>query len=104
MPAIDDLSLARKLIGFARIGVVPHETLVSRATLAITNLAQEQVASLAQSRRLLTYLSGRVLPSVAKCSDGLIEIDALLLPLRHEARRQMIRHDAPASRPSGERG
>jgi hypothetical protein len=88
------LFLSRKLIGFARAGVLPVEALVASSQRALTALLPD--APLEQSQRLLSYMKGRVLPSVASCTKSMAEIDAILVPMRQQ--RDLAADDAAAAR------
>lgn len=87
---IESLRFVRAVVGFLRAGVFVQPPLLARAAKIAqqTNEAAPEGAEppLRRVAELLNTAQAAVLPSQASCTDGMAEIDTLLVPMRQAQR------------------
>lgn len=88
---IDKLVVARKIIGFANIGVFPSENRISVTKQFVSELKLDLNIpnGLLETDKALSALSSSFIPSPDLCLKSLKEVDAYLIPMR-QARRDAI--------------
>lgn len=87
---IESLRFVRAVVGFLRAGVFVQPPLLARAAKIVeqTNEAMpaDGQAALRRVAEVLKTAQAAILPSQASCTDGMAEIDALLIPMRQAQR------------------
>jgi hypothetical protein len=96
----NDLTLVRRIVGFAKMGVALDAEIVKSAHGKYTQMVTEGVVpaeATAKVGAVLRSLSGGVLPAESVCRDAMGEMDAFLLPMRRNERAAQSMVVAPST-------
>jgi hypothetical protein len=86
---VNDMTLVRRIVGFAKIGVAVQTALVRTAQEKFAGLVERGVLpaeDTAQTASVLRNLGSGILPSAETCRAAMLEVNQHLLPLRQEER------------------
>jgi hypothetical protein len=102
-PAIDALVHIRRVVGWAKNGVMPADKLIEQAREKLVHLQETGVMgeASAQCQAALMHLQARRLPSPEFCESAMREIDVVLMPLRNVIRTREGFEPLPADRRLG---
>ena len=84
-------ALVHRVIGFARMGTMPHQAVATSAADRLEALADSEVMtpeSVQVAREVLANLRAGVLPTVQRCSDAMDEVNEFRLPLNRQCRSE----------------
>jgi hypothetical protein len=105
---VEASSMLHRVIGFAKQGTMPHETIAVRAIQRLQELAEAQAfsaESVSTARRVLEALKSGVLPTVAACAEAMGEVNEFRLNWLRESRSVATAREGEASTaPPRERG
>lgn len=101
-------TLVRRVIGFAKVGVMIHPAVRAQALELFGQLKEQQALnpqSVHSAGRVLEQMRTGLLPEENLCRQAMAEIDEFLLPMRREQRsaESMLQDAEDEARPVRER-